>query len=114
MANAGKDLDAVAAFHSGVQLPVMPNEKLKAKVLVINGADDPFISEESVTAFKKAMDTINADYEYIAYDGVKHAFTSKEADSLGAKFKLPLEYNAEADEKSWEKLKTFLNDTFME
>lgn len=49
MANSGADLDAVAAFHSGVQLPVMPNDQLKAKVLVCNGADDPFISPESIT-----------------------------------------------------------------
>ena len=112
MANAGEDLDAVAAFHSGVQLPIMPNDKLKAKVLVANGADDPFISEESIIAFKSAMDSINADYEYIAYPGAKHAYTNKGATALGEKFNLPLEYNAEADAKSWEALKTLLTETF--
>jgi len=112
MANAGADLDAVAAFHSGVQLPIMPNDKLKAKVLVANGEDDPFISEASVTAFKSAMDSINADYEYISYQGAKHAYTSKGATALGEKFNLPLEYNAEADEKSWNELKTLLTETF--
>ena len=112
MANAGEDLDAVAAFHSGVQLPIMPNDKLKAKVLVANGADDPFVSKESVTNFKSAMDSINADYEYISYEGAKHAYTSKGATALGKKFNLPLEYNAEADDKSWEALKTLLTETF--
>ncbi|NHF59161.1 dienelactone hydrolase family protein [Flavobacteriaceae bacterium TP-CH-4] len=114
MANAGKDLDAVAAFHSGVQLPIMPNEKLKAKVLVANGAADPFVSPESVANFTRAMDSIQADYKYIAYENAKHAYTSKEATALGEKFNLPLEYNAEADEKSWEALKRLLNDTFGE
>lgn len=112
MANAGEDLDAVAAFHSGVQLPIMPNDKLKAKVLVANGADDPFVSPESITNFKNAMDSIQADYKYIAYPGAKHAYTSKDADSLGKKFKLPLEYNASADVKSWDALKNLLNETF--
>ncbi|ULC58168.1 dienelactone hydrolase family protein [Flaviramulus sp. BrNp1-15] len=112
MANAGKDLDAVAAFHSGVQLPIMPNKNLKAKVLVANGADDPFVSPESVVNFKKAMDSINADYTYVAYPGAKHAYTSKGADALGKKFELPLEYNAEADAKSWEALQELLNKTF--
>ncbi len=112
MANAGEDLDAVAAFHSGVQLPIMPNDKLKVKVLVANGADDPFVSEESITVFKSAMDSINADYEYISYPGAKHAYTSKDATALGEKFSLPLEYNAEADAKSWEALKTLLTETF--
>lgn len=112
MANAGMDLDAVAAFHSGVGLPIMPNEDLKAKVLVCNGADDPFIAPESVEAFKTQMDSIDADYKYIAYEGAKHSFTSKEADVNGEKFKLPLAYNAEADEKSWQELQNLLNEAF--
>ena len=112
MANSGADLDAVAAFHSGVQLPVMPNNKLKAKVLVCNGAEDPFISPESVVAFKTAMDSISADYTYIAYPGVKHSFTSKEADANGQKFGLPLAYDAEADEKSWASLQQLLAEAF--
>ncbi|SFZ91568.1 Dienelactone hydrolase [Flaviramulus basaltis] len=112
MANAGEDLDAVAAFHSGVQLPIMPNDKLKAKVLVANGADDPFVSPESVTNFKHAMDSVHADYEYVSYPGAKHAYTSKGADALGKKFELPLEYNAEADAKSWVALQDLLNKTF--
>ena len=112
MANSGVDLDAVAAFHSGVRLPIMPNDKLKAKVLVCNGADDPFISPESVEAFKSAMDSINADYSYIAYPGVKHSFTSKEADANGKKFNLPLVYDADADEKSWATMQELFKEAF--
>ena len=112
MANTGADLDAVAAFHSGVELPVMPNDNLKAKVLVCNGAADPFVSPESVAAYTKAMDSIQADYKYIAYENAVHAFTSKDADSLGKKFNLPLAYQKEADEKSWKELKQLLSDTF--
>lgn len=112
MANSGADLDAVAAFHSGVQLPVMPTDKLKAKVLVCNGAEDPFISSESVEAFKSALDSINADYEYVTYPGVKHSFTSKEADANGKKFGLPLAYDADADEKSWTSLQQLFAEAF--
>ncbi len=112
MANAGEDLDAVAAFHSGVQLPIMPNKDLKARVLVCNGAADPFVSAESVVAYKAAMDEIGADYTYIAYEGAQHAFTSKGADSLGQKFSLPLAYQEKADKASWEELKLLLNETF--
>lgn len=112
MANTGSDLDAVAAFHSGVALPVMPSDKLKAKVLVCNGADDPFTSPESIETYKKQMDSINADYKYVAYPGAVHAFTSKDADALGKKFNLPLAYNKEADEKSWQELQILLNNTF--
>lgn len=112
MANSGEDLDAVAAFHSGITLPVMPNDQLKARVLVCNGADDGFISPESITTFTKAMDSIGAKYEYISYPGAKHGFTSKEADENGKKFNLPLAYNAEADAKSWQALQDLLNEVF--
>ena len=112
MANSGADLDAVAAFHSGVALPVMPNKDLSARVLVCNGADDPFVSPESVRTFKTAMDSIGATYEYIAYPGVKHSYTSKDADANGEKFKLPLAYNADADQKSWESLQQLLKAVF--
>jgi len=112
MANSGTDLDAVAAFHSGVALPVMPNKDLKARVLVCNGADDPFVNKESISTFKTAMDSIGAKYEYIAYPGVKHSYTSKEADANGEKFKLPLAYNADADQKSWKSLQQLLKDVF--
>ncbi len=112
MADLGMDLDAVAAFHSGVQLPVMPSADLKAKILVCNGADDPFVSPESVVGFKAALDSANADYEYISYPGAVHAFTSPMADSLGKKFDLPLAYQKEADEKSWNELQMLLKETF--
>lgn len=112
MANSGADLDAVAAFHSGINLPVGPNPDLKAKLLVCNGADDPMIPEEDVVAFTGALDSIGADYKYVSYDNAVHAFTSKAADSLGKKFQLPLAYNAEADEKSWEELKQLLKEVF--
>ena len=112
MANAGMDLDAVAAFHSGVALPIAPNKDLRAQVLVCNGADDPFVSAESAEAFKAQMDSIGADYKYIAYEGAKHSFTSKGADANGEKFGLPLEYNAEADLKSWQELQNLLKEVF--
>ena len=112
MANSGFDLDAVAAFHSGVALPVMPNKDLKAQVLVCNGADDPFVSPESVTTFKSALDSIGAKYQYFSYPGAKHSFTSKTADENGKKFNLPLAYNAEADKKSWNSLQGLLKNAF--
>lgn len=112
MANAGYDLDAAAAFHSGVELPVPPSEDLQAKVLVANGADDPMITDEQQNAFEEKMKEVNADFKYIEYPNTVHAYTNPGADSLGQKFELPLAYNKEADEKSWKELKSLLNSVY--
>jgi dienelactone hydrolase len=81
-------------------------------VLVQNGADDPFVSPESVANFKAAMDSLEKPYVYESYPGAVHAYTNKGADSLGEKFNLPLAYNAEADMKSWERMKDFLYELY--
>jgi dienelactone hydrolase len=113
MANTGADLDAVASFHGSLGLPVMPEAgKVKPKVLVCNGAADPFVTPEQIAAYTAAMDSAQADYKFINYEGATHSFTSKEADANGEKFGLPLAYNAEADEKSWEAMKALFKDTF--
>jgi len=113
MANAGYDLDAVASFHGGLALPVMPDSgAVKAKVLVCNGADDPFVSEQQIADFKAAMDAAGVDYTFVNYEGAVHSFTSKAADSLAAEFNLPLAYNAQADSASWEEMKALFDSVF--
>ncbi|WP_424962597.1 dienelactone hydrolase family protein [Ekhidna sp.] len=113
MANSGYDLDAVASFHGGLGLPVMPDSgSVKAKVLVANGADDQFVPEQQIEDFKAAMDAAGADYKFINYEGAVHSFTSKAADSIAAKFEMPLAYNAEADSASWAEMKTLFSQAF--
>lgn len=112
MANAGYELDAVAAFHSGLNFPIQPGATLNTKVLVCNGADDPFVAPESIDAFKSMMDNAQADYEYVAYPGAVHSFTSQEANANGEKFNLPLAYNEAADKDSWNKMKALFESVF--
>lgn len=112
MANAGYDLDAVAAFHAGVQLPIPPSKDIKAKILIANGADDPFVPASSVAAYRAAMDSVGADYKYVAYDGTVHAFTNPGATTLGEQFELPLVYSEEADKASWNELMRLFDEVF--
>lgn len=112
MANAGLDLKGVAAFHAGLQLPVMPGDDLTSRVIVMNGADDPFVTAEQVENFTGALESAEADFQYINYESAVHAYTNPRADSLGKKFELPLAYNAKADSASWEEMKNFFNNTF--
>jgi dienelactone hydrolase len=112
MAHSGSELDGVAAFHAGLQLPVMPVDSIRSRILILNGSADPMVTEEHVSTLTGAYESINADYQYISYEGAQHAYTNPAADSLGEKFDLPLAYNAEADSSSWDEMKTFFEETF--
>jgi len=113
MARIGTDLRASASFHGGIQ-PITPAEKNKVKafLLVCNGADDPFVTPEQINAFKMEMDSAGVQYEFINYEGAKHSFTNPGADSLGKKFNLPLEYNEKADKESWARMKSVFEKVF--
>ncbi len=113
MARAGEDLRGAASFHGGLatEHPAKAG-KVKAKVLVMNGADDPFVPAEQIEAFKKEMESAKVDYKFVNYSGAKHSFTNPAADANGAKFKLPLAYDAKADQASWSDLQSFLKSIF--
>jgi dienelactone hydrolase len=113
MARAGKDLDGVASFHGslGTQTPAEPG-RVKAGVLVLNGAADPFVPVEQVEAFEKEMQAAGVDYTLVNYPGVKHSFTNPDADSFGKRFDMPLAYDAGADADSWKRLQEFLKAIF--
>lgn len=102
MARAGADLAAVAGFHAslGLNTPPPAAGAVKAKVLVLNGADDPFVKPEQYATLKKEMEAANADYRVVEYPGAKHAFTNPEATALGKKFNLPLAYDAKANKEA--------------
>lgn len=113
MARQGTDLKGVASFHGNLTpVKVAQPGAIKAKILVLNGADDKFTPPEQIEAFKREMAAANADYRFINYPGSLHSFTNPEADALAKKFNMPIAYNAEADKQSWEELKGFLSKIF--
>ena len=92
----------VVGFHAslGLNTPAPVPGAVKAKILVLNGADDPFVKKEQYEALKKDFDAAKADYRIVTYPGAVHAFTNPEATELGKKFNLPLKYDAKADQES--------------
>jgi len=113
MARRGVDLDGVVSFHGSLGTKEKAQQgKIKAKVLVLNGQADPFVKAESIEVFKKEMEEAKVDYKFINYPNAKHAFTNPGADKFGTTFKIPLAYNANADKKSWQEMKRFLNGLY--
>ena len=110
MARTGADLKGVAAFHAGLGPNVARAApgKVKARVLVLNGADDPFVKAEDIGAFKQEMELAKVDYRFVDYPGAVHAFTNPEATEKGKQFKLPLKYDAKADKQAKAEADKFL------
>ena len=94
------------SFHGSLptQTPAKPGG-VKAKVLVLNGADDSFVKPEQIEAFKKEMQAAGVDYRFVSYPGAVHGFTNPAATENGKKYNLPLAYNAEVDRQSWEEMR---------
>jgi dienelactone hydrolase len=107
------DLKGVVSFHGGLGgLAPVETGKVKAKILVCNGAADTFVPAEQIDQFKKEMDAAGADYEFKSYEGAKHSFTNPQADELAKKFNMPIAYNAEADKQSWQDMLDLFNKIF--
>ena len=87
-------------------------EEIAARIKVYHGNDDGMLPPEEVDAFKAEMSAAEVDYEFVGYDGAGHGFTNPEADDKAAKFGLALAYNRQADEDSWDRLCSFLDELF--
>ena len=113
MARTGADLRGVAAFHANLtaQSPAAAG-KVRSKIIVLNGADDPFVKPDSIDAFKKEMDAARVEYRFINYPGAVHAFTNPEATEKGKQFNLPLAYHPEADKQSKAEAAKFFREVF--
>jgi dienelactone hydrolase len=113
MARAGIDLKGVASFHGslGTASPAQP-QVVKARVLVLNGAADSFVTAEQIDAFKKEMEMAGVTYTFVNYPGALHSFTNPEADEYAKQFKMPIGYQVAADQASWAELQRFLAEIF--
>jgi dienelactone hydrolase len=112
MVRSGMPLKAAVSFHGvlATDMSVKPGA-IKTKLRIFHGEADPIVTPEQVEAFKTEMDNAKADYMFVAYPGVKHTFTNREADSYAAQFGLPLKYDNAADSDSWTRTLEFLKAT---
>ena len=115
MARYGADLKAVASFHGSLPLAVAPEAqgiKVTARVVAYNGEDDSFFPPETIAAFKREMEQAGADYQFINFPVCVHSFSNPGATARGEQFKLPLKYNALADQSSWRHMQLLFESVF--
>lgn len=115
LAWSGAPLAGIVSFHGSlIPPPAEVAAKTKTKILICHGAIDPFEKKEEIDAFKKALDDGKLDYQFVSYAGAIHAFTNPKADELARANGLQngIGYNAAADRRSWEHMRTFFAEIF--
>ena len=111
-AKLGMNFKGVVSFHGGLAgVPATANGT-KAKILVCHGAADKFISAEELSGFRNNLDSVKANYQFIAYPDATHAFTNEGSTAVGLKFGIPIAYNKAADQKSWKDMLAFFKQIF--
>jgi dienelactone hydrolase len=107
-ARANLKVQGVVSFHGGLgKDATRAIDKITPKVLVLHGADDPYVPKEEVDNFQNEMRSSGADWQMVYYANSVHAFTHKDAgedNSRGAA------YNELADKRSWIALQNFLKE----
>jgi len=109
LARSGADIKGVVSFHGGLSTPT-PNDakNIKAKILALHGAADPFVKPDEVAAFEKEMTDAKVNYQLIKYPGAMHGFTNPDNQNNppGAL------YNEAADKASWIEMQKFFKEIF--
>ena len=108
MARTNMDLEGVVSFHGLLGVPGNTGDKIKAKILVLHGWEDPMATPDDVMTFSKEMSTADADWQLHAYGRAMHAFTNPGAQMPN----LGMQYSAKADRRSFAACKDFLVELF--
>ncbi len=97
-------------FHGGLETksPAIPGA-VKAKLLILTGADDPTVPVAHRDAFMDEMTKAGADWQVITYSGTKHAFTYPDAATRKTDW---IEYHKASDERSWKAMSSFFREIF--
>jgi dienelactone hydrolase len=109
LARSGADLAGVVTFHGGLSNPNPEDaKKIKAKVLVLHGADDALVAQTDVEQFQKDMRDAKVDLTFVAYSGTVHAFTNPSVNDPAH----GVQYNARSDQRSWQAMRDFFAEIF--
>lgn len=110
LARDGADIKGVVSFHGGLSTPTPQDARnIKAKVLALHGADDPFVKADEVAAFQEEMRSAKVDWQLVSYGNAVHSFTNPGAGNDNSK---GAAYNEKADKRSWEAMKLFFTEIF--
>ena len=104
LARSDSDIRGAASFHGILKPSGLTEPKVRARILILHGYDDPMAPPEDVFAIAKEFTAAGADWQLHAYGQTVHAFTNPAANSRAN----GMQYDEAADRRSWHALEEFL------
>lgn len=106
LARSGTELAAVISFHGNLDTPDPADaENIRTSVLVLHGADDPYVPTEQVQAFEQEMRQAGVDWQLTSYGGAVHSFTDPYADMPGQ-----ADYHPQVAARAFAAMRLFLDE----
>lgn len=110
LARSGAEVKGVVSFHGGLDSPSPADGRnIKAKVLVLHGADDPFVKADDIAAFQDELRKAGVDWQMVYYGDAVHSFTQKKAGTDKSK---GAAYNESAARRSVVATRAFFAELF--
>lgn len=107
-ARTNMKVKGIVSFHGGLgKDEARKVETINPRVLVLHGADDPYVPKAEIEAFQNEMRTAKADWEMVYYANAVHAFTEVGAGNDNSK---GAAYNEKAAQRSWKAMLEFLKE----
>lgn len=109
LARSGAPLRATVCIHGtlNTQRPAA-NGDIKGQILVLNGADDPFVSPEQLAQFSHEMASAGAGFQLVNYARAVHSFTYPLADVPGR-----MEYNKTVSNHAFRTAFSVMDEAFL-
>ncbi|HAV12468.1 MAG TPA: dienelactone hydrolase [Opitutae bacterium] len=90
LARSGTEsVQGVVSFHGDLKSPTLESDadQIKIPLLVLHGADDPYVPQADVAAFTAAMQAGEVDdWTLVQFSGAVHSFTNPDANSDGSRY----------------------------
>lgn len=109
LARSGADVQAVVAFHGNLDTPSADDARhIKASVLVLHGADDPYVPPAQVQSFITEMQNAKVeDWQLVQFGGAVHSFTDPDANRPGE-----AQYHPRTARRAFEMMDDLLGERF--
>jgi dienelactone hydrolase len=108
LARAGADVKGVVSFHGGLDSTNPEDGKnIKTRILILHGADDPYVPADGIAAMTKEFNTAGVDWQMISYSGAVHSFSNPYAGTDKSKGNA---YDEKTDKRSWEHMTVFFKE----